>query len=113
MGELLDSYQRQVASLQDSPKHEIAIAQAQVFLQAHEHLGVIAPAVSCGEDGSIQLEWHNGQVDLEIEFRAGEQPEVYVWMHDERDSSLQPIGEALETGRLQAALASVARSRSA
>ncbi len=94
----LVGFARQIEAIADADNFRVAANRALTFLQRHAPEMLIAPAVTFGEDHSIQIEWHNDLVDLEIEFFADQDAEAYVWFHDEANSSMGPLREDLGPG---------------
>lgn len=91
----LEGFRKQVAAISGVEAYHAAANRAFEFLRDHAPEALIAPAVTVGEDYSIQIEWHNELVDLEIEFYADQDTEAYVLFNGESTSSMGPLQDDL------------------
>jgi hypothetical protein len=95
------------AVLAARPDCASSLAAAEAFLAEYAPADLIAPAVSVGgEAGELTIEWHGDACDLEVDIEDGRVGDVYVWIHGERESTMDELPVAL--GRLQTALALLA-----
>lgn len=67
--------------------------EAVAFLLDHAYRTVPEPSIVPLADGGIQIEWHDGGVDLEIVFSERE-PGVFLEDHETGLSEEHPVGEA-------------------
>lgn len=96
----LAGFERQAEALGADERRRVSASEALAFLHQHAPHDLIAPAVTVGDGGSVQIEWHNELVDLEIEFSPGQAAEAYVWMRGEASSSMGPLEAELNRVRL-------------
>ncbi|MGH7974771.1 MAG: hypothetical protein ACREBR_04550 [bacterium] len=68
------------------PISDLAIAQAELFLQTFEVIQANRPQIVPTSIGGLQLEWHQGGFDLEVEILpSGEVGEVFSSKVDSND----------------------------
>lgn len=81
------------------PMTPAALSNAMTFLAGFVDADSAAPSVVPMSDGGVQLEWHRGDLDVEVSFPTIDEPELYIY---DLTSGEEFQGDPLRPGDLKA-----------